>query len=292
MLTLTAMIWGAAFVAQSESMKYIGPLTFAAVRMLLGGLVLIPAVIFFDGRKPEHLRIRKGRRDIFRTSVRGGIEIGVFLCTANLFQQYGLLYTTVGKSGFITAMYVVFVPLMSVFLHKKIDPRVWACVALAIAGFYLLSIKSGFSIGKGDVLTFFCAVFFSLQILAIDRYLGRDVDGVLMSCVQFLFSGAVSFVLMLIFEEPSLPAIYGARYTILYSGVLSSGVAYTLQILGQQRTEPAVATLIMSLESVFAALAGWLILRQAMTPREIAGAAMVFAAVVLAQLWAGRRERA
>ncbi|MBQ6545890.1 MAG: DMT family transporter, partial [Lachnospiraceae bacterium] len=187
------------------------------------------------------------------------------------------------------ALYIVIVPLLGAFFGKKIPRIILLCVALATAGFYFLCIKEGFSISRGDLLCFACAFVFSAHILTIDHFMEKGADGVLMSDVQFLVAGLLSLPPALLWESPSWSALFTARWNVLYAGALSSGVAYTLQIVGQKHTEPAVASLIMSLESVFAALFGWLILHEALSFRELAGCALVFAAVILAQLPAGER---
>ena len=192
--------------------------------------------------------------------------------------------TTAGKAGFITALYIVIVPLLGVFIKKKIPKITWLCAGIAVVGFYLLCVKEGFSVSAGDLLVLCCAFFFSIHIMVIDYFNGKQVDGVRMSCIQFLVAGLISLVLMLVFEQPSLENLWAAKGSILYAGVLSCGVAYTLQILGQRDTEPTTATLILSLESVFAALSGWALLHETLSFKELAGCALVFAAVILAQI--------
>ncbi len=279
MLLLTALIWGTAFVAQSEGMRYVRPFTYNCIRTLLGGFVLIP-VIFL---------LRRLRRDAppppvsRRQTLLGGICCGVLLCIASALQQAGIAKTTAGKAGFITALYVVLVPLIGLFTRKKPPKTIWLCVAAAIAGFWLLCIKEGFFLGTGDLLVLCCTLFFALHIITVDRFCAHNVDPTVMSCIQFFTAGILLGIGMLLFETPRLPDILAAKGTILYAGVMSCGVAYTLQILGQRETPPAPATLIMSLESVFAALSGWLILHEQLTLREGIGCALVFAAVIAAQ---------
>ena len=420
MLLLTALIWGTAFVAQSTGMDHVGPFTYNGIRNLIAGFVLIPVIMVFDHMKENgslipvrsasensdsltdteasihknvefngNSRSSSGQfsdqskiqnRRINRRSYRDGIVCGIFLFIASSFQQYGISMTTAGKAGFITALYIVIVPVLGIFLHKKIPPMVWLSVAIAIAGFYLLCIKEAarvpeahppvslqailnhafgmigsplkeaarvpeahppvslqailnhafgmigsplkenFSIGRGDLLVLCCAFFFSLHILVIDHFNEGNVDGVRMSQAQFFTVAVLSLLPILLTELPeagtvsgalSSPvlkelrsvshkisfsgifspaswqafgaAVWSARVSILYTAVMSSGVAYTLQILGQRYTDPAPATLLMSLESVFAALSGWLILHERLTPKELLGCALVFAAVLLAQ---------
>ena len=224
------------------------------------------------------------QKQVNRNSLIGGACCGVVLCVASSLQQFGVSMTTAGKAGFFTALYIVIVPLMGVFIKKKIPKIIWLCVAIAVAGFYLLCVKEGFSIGTGDLLVLCCAFFFSIHIMVIDHFTAGKVDGVRMSCVQFLVAGVLAIICMFLFEEPSLASIWDARVSILYAGVMSCGVAYTLQILGQKDTDPTTATLLMSLESVFAALSGWVLLNEALSMKELFGCALVFVAVILAQI--------
>ena len=287
MLFLTATIWGVAFVAQSVGMEYIGPFTFSCVRCLIGGLVLIPCIFFLDRVKGSERDETRCSRSGGRTLLTGGICCGIALFVASNLQQFGIQYTTVGKAGFITALYIVLVPLMSIFVGKTAGLRVWISVALAVAGLYLLCITEGFSIGKGDFLVLLCALAFTVHILVIDHF-SPKADGVRMSCIQFFVCGILSGICMLITEKPEIMAILQAWIPILYAGVMSCGVAYTLQIIGQKDMDPTVASLIMSLESVVSVLAGWVLLGQKLSARELAGCVLMFAAIVLAQL-PGRR---
>ena len=285
MLLLTALIWGTAFVAQSAGMDHVQPFTYNGIRTLIGGLVLIPVIFFFDKIKPESQRLSAEEQKLVnKNSLIGGTCCGLVLCVASSLQQFGVSMTTAGKAGFITALYIVIVPLMGVFIKKKIPKIIWLCVAIAVAGFYLLCVKEGFSIGTGDLLVLCCAFFFSIHIMVIDHFTAGKVDGVRMSCVQFLVAGVLAIICMFLFEEPSLASIWDARVSILYAGVMSCGVAYTLQILGQKDTDPTTATLLMSLESVFAALSGWVLLNEALSMKELFGCALVFVAVILAQI--------
>lgn len=280
MLLITAMIWGSAFVAQSKGMEYIGPFTFNVMRNFIGGIVLLPVIALFSrGKKYEP----EEKKQLNKNTLIGGVCCGLVLFLASSFQQYGLVHTTAGKAGFITALYIVIVPLLGVFMGKRVPKIIWGCVALAIAGFWLLCIKEGFTVGLGDLMVLICALFYSVHIVTIDHF-SPKVDGVKMSCIQFFTAGVVSIIPMLLWEEPQASAIMDAIWTILYAGVLSSGVAYTFQIIAQRHTEPTVATLLMSLESVFAALSGWLILNERLLPRELLGCALVFIAVILAQI--------
>ena len=323
LLLLTATIWGVAFVAQSVGMEYVGPLTFSCVRSLLGGIVLIPCIWFLGrherashpGREVSRYKAgksqgeravqkEKGKRDkgADRELLAGGMICGLLLCLASNFQQFGIAHTSVGKAGFITALYIVIVPILGLLFHKKCRPLIWLGVCLAVAGLYFLcmaggdaqavagQIFPGIPIGKGDFLVFICALLFSGHILAIDYFTER-VDGVKMSCIQFWVCGIVSGIGMFLAEEPHFPAILMAWKELLYAGVMSCGVAYTLQIVGQKGMDPTVASLILSLESVISALAGLFILGQKLSGAEILGCILMFAAIVLAQL-AGAEKKA
>lgn len=282
LLFLTAFIWGIAFVAQSVGMDYVGPFTFNCVRSLVGGIVLIPCIWLLGrnaSKEKKDTQSREGRRMLLT----GGILCGLLLGVASNFQQVGIADTTVGKAGFITAFYIIIVPILGIFLKKKCPPSVWIGVVLALAGLYFLCITEEFSVGKGDVLVFVCAILFSIHILVIDHFT-ELVDGVKMSCIQFFVCGMLSGVLMLLFEEPRISEILTAWQPILYAGVLSCGVAYTLQIVGQKGMNPTVASLILSLESVISVLAGMVLLNQHLSSRETLGCVLMFGAIVLAQL--------
>ena len=280
-LLVTAIIWGTSFVAQSEGMKYVEPFTYNSIRTLIGGIVLLPVIAGFKLFSKSE---QEEKKTSLKATLIGGVFCGLALCIASSFQQVGIVYTTAGKSGFITALYVILVPILGLVLGNKTPKKIWFCVALAIVGFYLLCIKGDFRIGLGDLLTLICAFFFAIHIIVIDRFISKGADGVAMACVQFFTSGIISFIIMLLFESPKMEYIFEARFTILYAGVLSCGVAYTLQIVGQRFTAPTVATLIMSLESVFAALSGWLIIGEQLSLKELFGCVLVFAAVVFAQV--------
>lgn len=284
LLLLTAVIWGTAFVAQSVGMDHVGGFTFNCTRSLLGGIVLIPCIFLLDklnGRQTEEQKIEKGWKN--RTLLIGGICCGTALFIASNLQQFGIKYTSVGKAGFITAMYIIIVPILGMFLKKRTGIRVWISVLLAVAGLYLLCITEGFSIGMGDFLVLLCAIVFAVHILVIDHF-SPMVDGVRLSCIQFLVCGVLSGVCMILFEEPSVSAIGQAWMPIAYAGVMSCGVAYTLQIIGQKDMDPTIASLILSLESVVSVLAGWVLLGQALSVRELIGCVVMFAAIILAQL--------
>lgn len=281
-LLLTAFIWGVAFVAQSVGMDYIGPFTFNCVRSIIGGLVLIPLVVIL-GKKNRADKTAEEAKEYKKNTVIGGICCGICLCVASNFQQFGIMHTTVGKAGFITALYIIIVPILGIFMKKRVAPIVWVSSVIAVIGFYLLSISGRVSINKGDILVLICAVLFSVHILVID-YFSPKGEGVAISCIQFFTSGILCGILMFLFENPQIKDILAAYLPILYAGVMSCGVAYTLQIVGQKNMDPTVASLILSLESVFSALAGWLILGQELSGKELIGCSLVFVAVLLAQM--------
>ena len=285
LLLLTACIWGVAFVAQSVGMEYVGPFTFNFVRSILGGLVLIPCIFFLKReKKAKAEKVSEEEKKAQRkTLLAGGICCGVALCLASNFQQIGIQYTTVGKAGFITACYIVIVPVIGLFMKKKCSPMIWLSVLLAVVGLYLLCINEQFSIGYGDILVFVCAILFSVHILIVD-YFSPKVDGVKMSCIQFLVCGLLSGIAMLFAEQPQLSAVLLAWKPIAYAGIMSCGVGYTLQIVGQKGMDPTIASLILSLESCISVLAGWLLLGQTLSMREGLGCVDMFAAIILAQL--------
>ncbi len=305
-LFLTAMIWGAAFVAQSVSMDYIGPFTFICLRSVIGGLFLIPVIIVLDGIRKKsqnesadvvnsenilHIETEEKQRLSWKNKqlIEGGIVCGIFLFFANCFQQTGIQYTTVGKAGFITTFYIIIVPLIGLFFKKYCGILTWIGVVVALAGLYFLCITQKLTIQRGDALILCCSVLYAGQILAIDHY-NPFIDGVKMSCIQFLTGGILGAVFMLLFENPSIAMILSAAGPILYTGIMSTGVGYTLQIVGQKGLNPTVAALILSLESVFSALSGYLFLHQVLTTRELIGCALMFIAIVLAQLPDIRRK--
>lgn len=286
LLLLTSFIWGVAFVAQSVGGEAVGCFTFNGVRSLIGAAVLLPVIFFLDKQKKKELGEEKflEQKGDLKTLLTGGICCGVMLCIASNFQQFGISFTTVGKAGFITAMYILIVPILGLFMKKRVGAKVWLGVVLATLGLYMLCMTSeSFSLSKGDFLVLICAGFFSLHILIID-YFSPKVDGVRMSCIQFFVCGLISMVIAFIFEQPNPGAILSGWLPILYAGVLSCGVAYTLQIVGQKNMDPTVASLILSLESVFSVLAGWVILNQRLSGRELLGCVLMFFAIILAQL--------
>lgn len=275
LLLITAMIWGFAFVAQSVSMNYVGPFTFCFCRNILAGVMLLMIWPLFRDRSA------KVSKDM---TIKGGISCGIILGTAMALQQIGIASTTVGKAGFITALYIVMVPVFSImFFNRKVSLPIIIGVILAVTGLYFLTMSGELTIGKGDLFVLGCAVVYALHILCIDHY-SPHADSIMMSCIQFFVAAGVSFIGVLLREKIEWNAIMNAIVPIAYAGIMSNGVAYTLQIIGQKDTNPTVASLIMSLESVFSVLAGWLLLGQKLSMRESLGCILVFAAVILAQL--------
>lgn len=288
MMLITALIWGSAFVAQRAASDTIPAFAFSGVRYMIAVMVLIPVILIMDkfksARNEAEPMSQEERRKNRKVLLIGGTCCGVVLTLASNFQQLGVTFTTSGKAGFITSLYVVIVPLLGLLIGKNVRKLIWFCVFLAVAGLYTLAIKPGtFHLGLGDFLVLICAFFFALHILVIDHF-SPKTDGVKLSCVQFIVAGIISLILMLIVETVSISELIDAAIPILYAGAISGGIAYTLQIIAQKDADPTVASLLLSMEAVFAALSGWLILGEVMTAREILGCILVFAAIILAQL--------
>ena len=279
LLVLTALIWGCAFVAQSVGMDYVGPFTFNMARFLIGAIVLLPVIWFMDRQRKTGAEKGAGQK----TLIIGGICCGIALAVASTLQQWGILFTTVAKAGFITAMYIVIVPLLGIFIGKKVRPLIIGCVAIAVVGFYFLCMTESLRLGLGDFLVLLCAIAFSIHILVIDHF-SPKVDGVKMSAIQFLTAAIISAVPTLLWEQPVFTEILQAWQPVLYAGVMSCGVAYTLQIIAQKNADPTVASLLLSLESVFSVLAGWVLLGQGLSLKELFGCVLIFCAIILAQL--------
>ena len=279
LLVLTALIWGCAFVAQSVGMDYVGPFTFNMARFLIGAIVLLPVIWFMDRQRKTGAEKGAGQK----TLIIGGICCGIALAVASTLQQWGILFTTVGKAGFITAMYIVIVPLLGIFIGKKVRPLIIGCVAIAVVGFYFLCMTESLRLGLGDFLVLLCAIAFSIHILVIDHF-SPKVDGVKMSAIQFLTAAIISAVPTLLWEQPVFTEILQAWQPVLYAGVMSCGVAYTLQIIAQKNADPTVASLLLSLESVFSVLAGWVLLGQGLSLKELFGCVLIFCEIILAQL--------
>lgn len=300
LLLLTALIWGVAFVAQSAGGDAVGPYTFNCIRSIIGSIVLLPVIAFLDktgltDRKP----VTKEEKRIL---LKGGISCGIILCLATNLQQIGITAgTAAGKAGFLTACYIIFVPIMGIFLKKKCTWNIWIGVVFTVVGLYLLCMKGSLSLQMSDALILLCALAFSVHILIID-YFSPKVDGVRMSCIQFFIAGIVTAIPMFLVEMngslsclPQWASMFqsiDAWIPILYAGVCSCGIAYTLQIIGQQDVNPTVASLILSLESVFSVIAGALILHEIMSFKELCGCGLIFIAVILAQIPVGTQEQA
>ncbi len=286
LLLITAIIWGTAFVAQKAG-TVLEPFTYNGIRTVIAGISLLPVIKFMSGRKsPEELE-RESSPEGKRSLMVGGVLCGIILGIASNLQQFGMdMGTDAGKAGFITALYIVLVPLIGTFVGKRIRPMVWICVLIGAAGFYLLTMAGSgnrMSLDKSDLVLLIGAVMFACHILVIDCY-SPKADGVKLSCIQFFVAGGLTLILMFIFESPDITAILDCWLPILYAGILSAGVGYTLQIVAQKNAEPSEASLIMSLESVFAVIAGAILLHERMTTMELLGCIVIFVAVILAQL--------
>ena len=283
MLIITAFIWGSAFVAQDIAAEWVAPFTFNALRSYVGGLFLIPIIFLFKliDKKTHSSSPRCSKKDL----VTGGILCGFALAVASAFQQFGITAgASSGKAGFITAMYILLVPVLGLFLGKKVTIKTWLSVVLGVVGLYLLCMTSNsFYLATSDISLILCAVFFSCHILVIDKF-SPKVNCIIMSCIQFFTCAFINTILMFIFEKPDIKGISVAILPILYVGIMSSGIAYTLQIIAQKDTNPVVASLLMSLESVFALICGWIILNDQMTQREIGGCILVFIGIILSQI--------
>lgn len=278
LLALAAFIWGIAFVAQSVSMDHIGPWTFTCIRNFIAAAtlyILMPVLKKFTGNEEKS----SNKKEMWI----GGICCGIALAIASMFQQTGIIYTTVGKAGFLTALYTVIVPLLSLFLGKKSKWNVYVAVGISIIGMYFLCMNEDFSIAYGDILVLICALMFAFHILIVDHFV-QKIDGIQLSCIQFLTSGLFCLIPMLVFEHPNLTDIFAAAVPILYAGILSSGAGYTLQIVGQKDADPSIAGMILSLESVFAALAGTILLHEVLSLRELFGCILVFSAIIFSQM--------
>lgn len=287
-LLTAALVWGIAFVSQEQAAKYVDTFTVNATRSLVASVALIP-LIMFASKKSGRPVFEKTKADR-KLLIKAGVLCGTFLCLSSSLQQFGIsIYpddaAVSARSGFITALYVIFVPIVGLFFKRKVSLSVWISVVIATIGLYLLCGSNGLSgIYLGDILVLCCAVSFSLQILCVDHFIDR-VDGIKLSAIQFFVCGILSLILMFIFEKPTIENIFLASKYILYLGIVSSGVGYTLQIIGQKYSDnPTVASILMSLESVFAALGGWVLMNKALSPVEITGCVVVFCAIILAQL--------
>lgn len=284
MLTAT-VLWGVAFSAQSSGMKFVEPMIFTSLRSLVGVLSLIVVIMVFDLCTEKRLTVwgsaksKAGQRELLL----GGLWCGLVISAASVCQQYGLKYTTAGKTGFLTALYIVFVPLLGIFLGRKTTPVLWLAVGLALGGSYLLCGGIG-NVGKGEWFVIACAVLYSVHIMVIDRYAAK-CDCIRLSCLQFMVATVMTALASRLSGEPwVLEKITAALPFWVFCGVGSSAIAFTLQMVSQKYLHPVTATLLMSLESVFAVLGGWLCLKEILSARELAGCAVIFAAIILSQL--------
>ena len=285
LLLVTAFIWGVAFVAQSEGMEHIDAFTFSGIRMIMGVCVLLPFIVIRDKMANKKLPVQQKKKLFDKKLLVCGSLLGiVFFCACNL-QQFSFYHSSAGKIAFITALYMFFVPVFGLFFKKRVPWLTWLCVGFGFIGLWFLCIDPNNlgSINVGDLLAMGCAVFFAVQILMIEKF-APDVDGVKLSCMQFLVAGTMSCICMFVFETPDLASIGNAIVPLLYAGVMSCGIAYTLQIVGQKFTESTIASLIMCMESVFAVLAAALLLGEVLTAREVIGCIVMFVAIILSQL--------
>ena len=296
LLLLTAAIWGVAFVAQDVAMDTMGPFTFNATRLLVAALALLPCIRLLDaldqkarGGAAPNRRYRDMTPQQQRTLLIGGLCCGVALFAGSSLQQLGIKETSAGKAGFVTALYIVLVPLSGLFFRRIVRRSVWLAVGLCTVGLYFLCVTETLTIALGDIYLLLCAFAFTAHILVIDHFSPRT-DCVRMSCLQFFIASALCAVMMLLTEQPSLPALLEGWVPILYAGVLSGGMGYTLQMIAQRDTDPTIASLLMSLESVFAVLAGWLLLGDMLSLRELGGCALMMAGILLAQIPARGRK--
>lgn len=290
LLVLTSFIWGTAFVAQSDAMDHIGPLTMNGLRTLLAAIVLFPAMLVSDkikGKKPSLLGTsNKAER---KYVLLAGLFCGLAIAIASTIQQIGIQFTSVGKSGFLTTLYVVFVPVLGLVVGHKVKWNGWVAVVIALLGMFFICIEKGEPLNIGDLLTIISALFFAIQILLVDRYV-RDISGIRLSFMQFIVSSTLCLIGAFIFEEIDFQSILNASFSIIYAGVFSAALGYTLQIVAQKWVAPNVAPLIMCLESVFALLAGAILRHEVMKPHVYLGCVFVFIAIVLAQIKFGKAK--
>jgi len=285
LLLITAVIWGFAFVAQKAGTA-LEPFTYNGIRTMVACITLIPVIFIFDRFNKGDAAKSDGKGDT-KTLIKGGLVCGLILAVASNLQQFGLYFETdAGKAGFITTLYILIVPVLGVFLNKKVSLKMWFCVFVGALGFYFLTMAgrgNGFRLERGDFFVLLCAIVFSVHILAID-YFSPKCDGIKLSCLQFFVAGFVGMTMMFIFESPKMSEILDCAIPILYAGMMSSGVGYTLQIIAQKDADPTTASLIMSLESVFAVIAGVIIFHERLGLFEILGCIVIFAAVIMSQL--------
>lgn len=289
LLIIAALVWGYAYIPQSVGMDYVNPFTFNGIRCILAGIALIPACIVFDILKKKKGTYVKPTKEESKILITGGISCGIILFISSTLQQYGIANTTVGKAGFIAVLYILIVPFVEFFMKKPLPKNIWLCLAIALIGLYLLCVNENFTFQKGDFFVFLGAIGYSFHIITIDRF-SPKTDGTKLSCIQFITAGLISSIFILIVDKPTLSAIMMARLPIIYAGIVSGGVGYTLQIIGQKWTDSTVASLLLSLESVFAILSGALFLFQIPTLRETIGCILMFIAIIIIQLTSKEKE--
>ncbi len=295
-LLITAFIWGTSFVAQSIGMEKIEAFTFNGIRTIMGGLFLLPIIFVKELIIKKHYTDKeasnqsdsniKAHRNIFtKKALKYGIILGCIFCVASNFQQFAFYYSTAGKIAFITSLYMFFVPIIGLFIKKRVPILTWICVVFGFVGLYFLCVTPDqlSNINKGDILALICAFFYSIHILCVEKF-AREVDGTLLSCLQFFVGGGISLIMMFIFETPVISDILAAGKPLLYSGIMSCGIAYTLQIIGQKYTEATIASLLMCMESVFAVLSSAIVLDEYLTRREIIGCTIMFVAIIISQI--------
>lgn len=283
LLLLTAAIWGLAFVAQKVGAEHVGAFTYNGIRFALGSISLIPLILFLNKKKGENEKTKNNDRDSLKLTVKAGIIAGCALFIATSLQQMGVMGTTAGKAGFITGLYMVIVPILGLFLKQKVNKSTWIGIVIAIIGLYLLSINEDFSISNGDLLVLIGSVGWAIHILLIDNFT-KKIDPLKLSSVQFATCSILSLVMAIIFEDINMVGISGAMVSILYGGLLSVGVAYTLQVVAQKNAKPSHAAILLSMESVFGALGGAMFLGERIGTRGLVGCILIFIAIIISQL--------
>ncbi len=283
LLLLTAAIWGLAFVAQKVGAEHVGAFTYNGIRFALGSISLIPLILFLNKKKGENEKTKNDDRDSLKLTVKAGIIAGCALFIATSLQQMGVMGTTAGKAGFITGLYMVIVPILGLFLKQKVNKSTWIGIVIAIIGLYLLSINEDFSISNGDLLVLIGSVGWAIHILLIDNFT-KKIDPLKLSSVQFATCSILSLVMAIIFEDINMVGISGAMVSILYGGLLSVGVAYTLQVVAQKNAKPSHAAILLSMESVFGALGGAMFLGERIGARGLVGCILIFIAIIISQL--------
>ncbi len=280
LLLLTAAIWGLAFVAQKVGAEHVGAFTYNGIRFALGSISLIPLILFLNKKKGENEKTKNNDRDSLKLTVKAGIIAGCALFIATSLQQMGVMGTTAGKAGFITGLYMVIVPILGLFLKQKVNKSTWLGIVIAIIGLYLLSINEDFSISNGDLLVLIGSVGWAVHILLIDNFT-KKIDPLKLSSVQFATCSILSLVMAIIFEDINMVGISGAMVSILYGGLLSVGVAYTLQVVAQKNAKPSHAAILLSMESVFGALGGAMFLGERIGARGLVGCILIFIAIII-----------